>query len=86
MKIACFENDLLKAEIEARRAKRKARPRSSAGQQRAKASQIRPSRNNSKGEFAEWEAQLNAHVQEYLDALEQPRDLPRQCPSRMLAS
>ena len=41
-----------------------------------KASQIRPSRNNSKGEFAEWEAQLNVHVQDYLDALQQPRGLP----------
>lgn len=68
VKIACFENDLLKAEIEARRAKRKlalAQAQVNRGQSVAD----QAIEEQLEGEFAEWEAQLNAHVQDYLDAL-----------------
>ena len=69
VKIACFENDLLKAEIEVRRAKRKlalAQAQINCGQSitsQAIEEQLEK-------EFSEWEAQLNAHVQTYLEALE----------------
>lgn len=68
VKIACFENDLLKAEIEARRAKRKlalAQAQVNRGQSVAD----QAIEEQLEGEFAEWEAQLNVHVQDYLDAL-----------------
>ena len=69
VKIACFENDLLKAEIEARRAKRKlALAQAQANRGQSITSQAIDEQLEQ--EFAEWEAQLNAHVQEYLDALE----------------
>lgn len=68
VKIACFENDLLKVEIEARRAKRKlvlAQAQVNRGQSVAD----QAIEEQLEGEFAEWEAQLNVHVQDYLDAL-----------------
>ena len=68
VKIACFENDLLKVEIGARRAKRKlvlAQAQVNRGQSVAD----QAIEEQLEGEFAEWEAQLNVHVQDYLDAL-----------------
>lgn len=69
VKIACFENDLLKAEIEVRRAKRKlalAQAQINCGQSIAS----QAIEEQLEKEFSEWEAQLNAHVQTYLEALE----------------
>ena len=70
MKIACFENNLLEADIEARRAKRKlamARVQANMGEPIAEdliESMLQD-------EFASWEASLKEHLDDYLKHLEE---------------
>ena len=69
VKIGCFENELLKAQIEARRAKRKlalAQARANRGISIVDAEL----EENLQEEFAQWEAELSARVNEYMQDLE----------------
>ena len=69
VKIGCFENELLKAQIEARRAKRKlalAQARANRGISIVDAEL----EENLQEEFAQWEAELSARVSEYIQNLE----------------
>lgn len=69
MKIGCFENELLKAEIEARRAKRKlalAQAQANRGEQIVD----KTLEESLQTEFARWEAELSARVDAYMQDLE----------------
>lgn len=70
VKIACFENNLLEADIEARRAKRKlAMARMQANMGEPIAEDLIESM--LQGEFASWEASLKEHLDDYLKHLEE---------------
>ena len=79
MKIGCFENDLLRAEIEARRAKRKlalAQAQANRGE-RIVDEELEA---NLQAEFARWEAELSERVDAYM------RDLEARASSRTLSA
>lgn len=69
VKIGCFENELLKTQIEARRAKRKL---ALAQAQANKGDAIVDAKleESLQEEFAQWEAELSARVNEYMQNLE----------------
>ena len=69
MKIGCFENELLKAELEARRAKRKltlAQAQANRGEQIVDEALEK----SLQAEFARWEAELSDRVDAYMQDLE----------------
>lgn len=69
VKIGCFENELLKAQIEARRAKRKL-ALAQARTNRGDAIVDTELEERLQEEFAQWKAELSARVSEYIQNLE----------------
>ena len=69
VKIGCFENELFKAQIEVRRAKRKL-ALAQAQANRSDAVVDAKLEESLQEEFAQWEAELSARVNEYMQNLE----------------